>query len=236
MPSSGAKVSFEEFEFRKQEQQKFIERVKTFGLNPNDLTFEKCKGGYQFRCLDSGLVFMIYATESKFDRFKYEHTNYTPNRKKFQYIDKPYYLVDVLTTFDKWLKDHVKVYLAEQSAPDPWESFLQEYSSYGSSEKFNETEIAELEKGLDNFPKFLAEKTKIAPDKLKVIIEEVQDLKKSLKSDTKRKWGKRMILFLVEEVWDAVKDDLVMGEVKGYFFKLLSKGVEYLPKMLSLLQ
>lgn len=223
-------------EFRKQEQRKFIEKVRALNLSPHELLFEKHGEGHQFRYLDSGITFTIYPTDEKFGKFKYEYTLYTPSRTKCQYIEKAHHLVDILANFDKWLNEHVIPYIEEKAAPDPWQLFLKDYSERNGASKFTDAEIVELEKGLEEFPKFLAEKATIPADKYQAIVEEVRELKKGLKTETKRKWGKRLTLFLLEEVWDAVKDDLIMNEVKAYFFKLISKSMEYLPKLLNLLQ
>ncbi len=103
-------------------------------------------------------------------------------------------------------------------------TFLNEYSNdYG---KFSEREIQSIEIGLDKFPKFLTARKEISADKLQIILDEIQELKKELKTKTKRKWLKSLFLFIIEEVWDAVKDRLVMNEVKAYFLDILPKSIE----------
>ncbi|RAW01578.1 hypothetical protein [Pseudochryseolinea flava] len=223
-------------EFRKQEQKKFIEKVATLKLSPQELIFEKRdEKSYQFRYLDSGIVFIMNLPTERFDKITYEYTLYTPTRKRVTYLDKDYYLTDVLNNFEKWLKEHVLVYKNEMTAPDPWQIFVANFSENDGYEKFTAEEIEYIEAGLDNFPKFLLQKSTIHPDKQIYILDEIKELKKDLHNKPKRKWAKRLTLFIIEEVWDAVKDQLVMNEVKKYFFQLVGKSLEYLPKILTLL-
>ncbi len=213
-------------EFRKQEKRKFIEIVERYKLSPLDLILEDLDDSYQFKYLDSGIYFKLVPAKESYEQFAYFYTTYTPHRQGVNFLAKYFYLTDVLANFSKWIKENVVPYIEETNAPDPWEMFLNEFSNEANNIKFNESEIKTIENGLDNFPNFLAQRKEISTDKLQIILDEIQGLKKELKTKTKRKWLKSLFLFIIEEVWDATKDRLIMNEVKAYFLDILPKSIE----------
>ena len=179
---------------------------------------------YQFKYLDSGIYFKIIPAKDSYEHFSFLYTTFTPHRQGANKLEKNFHLTDILANFSTWIKVDVIPYIDETNAPDPWVIFLNEYSNDYS--KFSESDILSIEIGLDKFPKFLTDRIEISVDKLQIILDEIQELKRELKTKTKRKWLKSLFLFIIEEVWDAVKDRLIMNEVKAYFLDILPKSIE----------
>lgn len=226
-------------EFRKTEREEFVALVADFGLTPEEMVLLKQEksNAYRFEYVGSGLTFTIYPTDEGHRIFKYSFTSYNPKRTENNYTGRSYVISDVIKAFKQWISQHVVPYMDEMKRPDPWEQYLLRFQKQTNAQSthFTQQEIIEIEQGLDNFPKFLEEQKKIDPDKLEAIKQEIDELKKELREKPRSKFGKRFMIFLLEEVWDAVKDEMVMNHVKKYFLDLFQKGVEQIPNVIKYL-
>lgn len=220
-------------EFRRKDQKLFVDKIKQAKIKPNEMSFHQDIDTYgsenfTYKFGDSGLYFRIYPQDDNFDLLNFSFSTYTPGRTVSQFYNRiP--LNEALSSFQKWIDEHVLKYEDDSDYPDPWAQFLNNYNESVKLETFTTQEITQIERELDDFPKFLTQRANVAPDKLDLILDEIKELKKDLKTKPKQKWAKQLVLFMVQEVWDAVKDEAVMNQVKGYFLTMLSKVIEYVP-------
>lgn len=212
-------------------QQRFVQKLKEAKLEQSDILFDvgiSHDHEFKFELRNSGIFFKTYSAKGSFERYRFEYSTCSPDRT-IERVLKDTSLDEVLKQFEYWIKDHVLKFKRDAAIPDPWTQLTGEFDHPINNEKFTSQESLQMEQSLERFPGFLIERIEIAPDKLDSILEEIQELKKDLKIKTKKRWLKELILFMVEEVWEAVRNDAIMHQVKAYFFNTINRVTQDVP-------
>jgi hypothetical protein len=138
-------------------------------------------------------------------------------------------LEELMTHFDGWL-NNVKKLINQREIVDPWDELQdrlqQEHQQYHTS-KFTVDEIERIEPVLDNTFNDMVQNLELTNIQIESLKQDFEELKESLKTDTKRKWVRK---YLAVAIGFAI--DLALEPEKAKrAYSYLMMGFEILKKI-----
>jgi hypothetical protein len=183
--------------FLKSFYERIYAKMNEKGYNPEqDFDVVEEGGTIKFAYRDSPMLFLVRRHQSDFTQYHYEMTRFNPSFsiKKFGTSDRYADLASVIKILDSWLDNELRNYVTECRYVSPWANLGEQFRfSASDEEKLNDEEVIEFENKLDQFVIEVKEQFHLTQEKVDLVLEEIKELKKDAKTDSKRKLIKTVI-------------------------------------------
>lgn len=199
-------------EIRSSFKKLLFDRIKENALEPKHFVTRSIEPDqFEIRYKDSYLYFTFIIYPDDYNSLKHRYTVYSLNRKEITPLNNWSSVAGAIATFNRWLKEVVSKYVEDENTVDPWEEIGNEMHNFftqDNEEKFSAEEVRVIESRLIDFETFAAKKLLLDQEKLDVLIQEVRDLRQEIKNPkiTKKKWLRNFKGFLMQEIWEIIKD------------------------------
>ncbi len=213
----------------------FIELLPSHGYVPDDFNVRDLDDGAIFRLELAGTPFLFETKqgEDSYHSFQFRHTKFAPGLPLSAWlpVDGTVNIRGIYSSFEHWLKVHLKYYFKEREIPDLWQQLQNNETLVTGKEivdndflSFTVDEKTQLRLSIEEFKILIVKQFDPSEDEKHIIENRLTYLSESLDRLNKFDW-KAVAINTVISISIALTLDPEKGKILFTFFKQVFSGL-----------